>query len=61
MKKDILQKKLAKLEFINDQLQTEINHIDRLLREVGFPDGLTSAKLIAQEMLEEQQNRREEI
>ena len=46
-----LQKKVAKLEFEQDQLLTEMEYIDHLLRSVGFPEGLESVKFTAQEML----------
>lgn len=46
-----LQKRVAKLEFEQDQLLTEIQYIDELLRSVGFPEGLKSVKFTAQEMI----------
>lgn len=49
--KDIL-KRIAQLEFVHDQLSAEILHIDRLLRSVGFPDGIRSAKEVAKEIIE---------
>lgn len=45
--------KLAYLEFVHDQLATELQYVDTLLRSLGFPMGLESAKLVAQELLEE--------
>lgn len=48
-----LLRKLAYLEFVHDQLTTELQYIDTLLRSLGFPMGLESAKLVAQELLEE--------
>ena len=48
-----LQKKIAGLEFINDQLDMELQEIDRLLKATGFPDGIASAKEIAQELIAE--------
>lgn len=53
MKRAELEKQLAVLESVNDQLETEITFIDELLKNVGFPDGLESAKLVALEMLQE--------
>lgn len=47
-------KKLAYLEFVNDQLSTELHYVDKLLRAVGFADGLTSVKLAAQELCEQE-------
>lgn len=49
-----LEKKIAYLEFVNDQLLTEIQHIDHLLRAIGFPDGLQTIKNAAQEVIEEE-------
>ncbi len=52
MNKTQLAKKIAYLEFVNDQLDTEITYIDTLLKSVGFPRGLASAKEVALELLE---------
>lgn len=52
--KEELLKKLAYLEFVNDQLDTEIQDLDGLLRKVGFPEGVNSAKWIAGEMINSQ-------
>jgi len=51
-----LEKKIAYLEFVNDQLVSEIHYVDRLLRLVGFPDGLQTIKSAAQEMAEEEED-----
>jgi hypothetical protein len=53
MTKAQLQKKIARLEFVFDQLEAELYYVDNLLRSVGFPRGLASAKEVAQELLEE--------
>jgi hypothetical protein len=53
MNKTQLQKKIANLEFVHDQLEAEILYLDRLLKLVGFPRGLASAKEVALELLEE--------
>lgn len=47
-----IQKKLAKLEFINDQLVAELAYIDQLMRQVGFSEGLDSLKSTAKELYE---------
>ena len=52
MKKGL--EKIAYLEFINDQLSTELHYVDRLLRSVGFTDGLTTVKQAAKELFEEE-------
>lgn len=46
-------KKIAYLEFVNDQLTAELSYVDDLLRSVGFPNGLKSAKEVALDVLEE--------
>lgn len=46
-----LQQRLAYLEFVQDQLETEVTELDRLLRSIGFPQGLSSIKEIAHEIL----------
>jgi len=48
-----LQKKLARLESLHDQLSTEITYVDELLKSIGFPDGLDSAKKVAIEIKED--------
>jgi hypothetical protein len=48
------EKKIAYLEFVNDQLISEIHYVDRLLRLIGFPDGLDTIKNAAQEVVEEE-------
>lgn len=52
MNKAQLQKKIAYLEFVHDQLETELMYVDGLLKSVGFPQGLVSAKEVALELLE---------
>lgn len=46
-----LLRKIARLESINDQLQTEVLHVDALLRAVGFEEGLTTLKIAAVEYI----------
>lgn len=54
MNKAELTKQVAHLESVHDQLITELAYVDGLLRSIGFPEGLTSAKSVALELLEEQ-------
>ncbi len=49
-----LEKKIAYLEFVNDQLSSEIHYVDQLLRLIGFPEGLETIKSAAQEVIEEE-------
>jgi hypothetical protein len=53
MNKEQMLRKISELESINDQLQTEIRFLDRLLRQVGFEEGLQTLKFAAQELLEQ--------
>lgn len=48
-----LRKRVAYLEFVNDQLVSEIRYVDELLRLVGFTNGLETVKIAAREMVEE--------
>ena len=48
--------RIAQLEFQNDQLSAELEYIDKLLRSVGFSDGLVSVKAAAQELSEYEKN-----
>ena len=45
-----LQERLSQLEFENDQLTAEINYVNKLLKNIGFTDGLESVKKAAQEL-----------
>jgi len=54
MQQNAHEKKIAYLEFVNDQLLSEIQYVDRLLRIIGFPDGLQTIKDAAQEVIEEE-------
>jgi hypothetical protein len=54
----MLLRKIAYLEFATEQLTTELRYVDSLLRIVGFPNGLGTVKVAAEEIIEE--NRMEE-
>jgi len=51
MEKEELLQEMARLEFVNDQLEAEVSDIDHLLRKVGFSEGLVSAQKAAEELL----------
>lgn len=53
MNKAQLKQKIARLESMHDQLETELVYVDQLLKSVGFPRGLESAKEVAIELLEQ--------
>ncbi len=52
-------KRISELETINDQLLTELNYLDQLLKQIGFEQGLITLKAAAQELIEEE-NQKEE-
>ncbi|MFN0064935.1 MAG: hypothetical protein ACKVOH_01725 [Chlamydiales bacterium] len=54
MERQHYEQKIAHLEFINDQISTELEYIDRLLKIIGFPDGLETIKNAASEVIEEE-------
>jgi hypothetical protein len=54
MEKEQLQKRVSELETLNDQLVAELNYLDRLLKEVGFENGLLTLKMAAQELINEE-------
>lgn len=60
MDKNLLENKLAELEFFNDQLVTELGYVDNLLRSVGFSHGLESVKGVACELIKEMAEQQEE-
>ncbi|MCI0382129.1 MAG: hypothetical protein L0207_03640 [Chlamydiae bacterium] len=55
-KEEMLKKRISELESINDQLLAEMQYLDKLLKQVGFEEGLTTLKLAAQELLEHQKD-----
>jgi len=52
MNQQQIQSEIARLESINDQLETEISYIDELLRISGFTRGIESLREVAIEMIE---------
>lgn len=50
-KEEKLRKRISELESINDQLTAEMQYLDKLLKEVGFEEGLITLKFAAQELL----------
>ncbi len=59
MENQQLLKRISELETLNDQLVAEINYLDRLLKEVGFENGLMTLKMAAQELLDDENPRDE--
>ena len=45
-----LEKKIAQLESVNDQMYSELCYLDRLMRIVGFTNGLATVKETAREL-----------
>jgi hypothetical protein len=54
MENEKMLKKISELETINDQLLTELNYLDQLLKQIGFEQGLITLKAAAQELIEEE-------
>ena len=54
MTKAQLLKKVAHLEFINDQLDAEVFYVDQLMRLVGFANGLETIKQTAYEIIKQE-------
>jgi len=50
------EKRIAYLEFVNDQLMSEIQYVDHLLKTIGFPEGLETIKSAAQEVIDEEKD-----
>jgi hypothetical protein len=48
-----LKKRISELETINDQLLTEMEYLNWLLKEVGFEEGIATLKFAAEELLEQ--------
>ena len=47
-----MRKKIAYLEFVNDQLISEMEEIDEMMRFIGFADGLDTVKETAWNLYE---------
>ena len=54
MSHDKLEKRIAQLESINDQLTCEFNHLNQILKKLGFDDGIKTLKEAAKEMLDKE-------
>ncbi|HAZ15667.1 MAG TPA: hypothetical protein DCY54_03420 [Parachlamydiales bacterium] len=54
MTKEEMLKRISELETINDQLLSEVHHLDRILRQIGFEEGLKTLKAAAHELMEDQ-------
>ena len=54
-----MKQRIAYLEFVNDQLLSEIRYVDELLRLIGFPEGLETIKVAAQEVLEKEEEEKD--
>lgn len=51
MTKAELQKKIARLESLNDFISTELDQIDIMMRKIGFSNGLQTVKSTANEII----------
>lgn len=52
MEEDQLLKKIAKLESLCDQLQSEMKYLNELLLKVGFEEGIKTLKAAAIELID---------
>lgn len=52
MTKAQLLKKIAILESVNDQLITEVDYVDHLMKLLGFSEGLATVKATAKEIID---------
>lgn len=52
MTKAQLERRVAVLESINDQLLSEVEYVDHLMKEMGFKEGLSTVKATAKEIIE---------
>ncbi|MBI2742645.1 MAG: hypothetical protein HYX48_01860 [Chlamydiales bacterium] len=53
MSKEEMLRRISELESLNDQLMSELRYLDRLLKKVGFEEGLQTLKYAAEEMIQE--------
>lgn len=49
-------KRISELESLNDQLLTEVHSLDKLLKKVGFEEGLKTLKSAAIELMDEEES-----
>lgn len=54
-----MRRKIAYLEFVNDQLISEMEEIDDMMRFIGFAEGLETVKETAWNLYESDQEERE--
>lgn len=45
-----LERKIAYLESVNDQMYSELCYVDHLMRMIGFSEGLATVKVTAEEL-----------
>lgn len=51
MSDEELKKRMALLEFAYDQLIKEVSQIDKLMRKIGFANGIHTLKFAAEELI----------
>lgn len=52
MKEKDLEKKLAKIESLYDQLLADVDNLNQLLMQLGFEEGIVTLRQAAKELLE---------
>lgn len=55
---EVLKARLAALESKIDLLEAELTHLDHILRECGFPNGITTLKFTVEELISEKRERK---
>lgn len=54
--KEHYKKKIAHLETLNDQLQAEFQYLNKILKQLGFAQGIKTLKEAAQEILDNKED-----
>jgi hypothetical protein len=57
MTKQQLQRKIARMETVQDHLLTELHYLDQLMKMIGFEGGLAAVKAIGEELAIQAQRR----
>ena len=58
--KEHLEKRISELESLNDQLISEINYLNKILKKIGFDKGISTLKFAAEELLEQNKRNKKE-
>lgn len=53
MDREQMLKRISELESLNDQMVSELRYLDKLLKKIGFEEGIKTLKFAAEEMLDQ--------